>query len=226
VIEDSAEAHGAKCNDRYCGTLGDVAAFSFYANKIITTGEGGMVVTDDEAIANKARYYRNLCFQPKQRFWHEDLGYNFRMTNLQAAIGLAQVEKFEDLLKIKREQGALYSKLLRNVRYLRIQKVEPWASHVYWVFGLLIDEDAPFDAKALSDRLLKRGVQTRPFFWPLNEQPVLKRMGLFNNEDYPVAQRLGRKGLYVPSGMALGVSEQEEVAEKLRDSVTELCNEK
>jgi perosamine synthetase len=222
VIEDAAEVHGATYKGKYCGTIGHVATFSFYANKIITTGEGGMVVTNSDDVAEKARYFRNLCFQPQQRFLHEDLGYNFRMTNLQAAIGVAQVEKFDELLEIKKKQGELYTALFKDVRQVSLQKVKPWANHVYWVFGLLLDKNTKYSAADLAKKLLEKGVQTRPFFWSLHEQPVFHKMGLFKNEHYPVTENLARKGLYVPSGMALTSDEQNQVARIFKEALNEM----
>lgn len=213
IIEDAAEVHGAEYKGRKCGSLGHIATFSFYANKIVTTGEGGMIVTNDDEIAARARNYRNLCFQPQQRFLHEELGYNFRLTNLQAALGVAQMEVIDQLIQIKQEQGASYTARLQEVKGITLQKVEPFAKHVYWVFGLLLDDAVPFDAMEWARILLENGVQTRPFFWPLHQQPVFHKMGLFRNEAYPVAENIARRGLYVPSGMGLKKHELEEVCE-------------
>ena len=217
VVEDAAEVHGAEYNGKKCGAIGDVATFSFYANKIITTGEGGMVVTNDDAIADKARLYRNLCFLPQQRFLHEELGYNFRMTNLQAAIGVAQMEQAEDLLQRKYWQGKEYTQRLQQIKGITIQGVKPWAKHVYWVFGFTINDDIPLTAVQLAKLLIEKGVQTRPFFWPMHEQPILKEMGYFKGEQYPVSERIARKGLYVPSGMALTIEQITEVSKVLKE---------
>ncbi|MGV3504258.1 MAG: DegT/DnrJ/EryC1/StrS family aminotransferase [Adhaeribacter sp.] len=219
IIEDAAEVHGAEYKGRKCGAMGHVSTFSFYANKIITTGEGGMIATNDDDIAARARYYRNLCFQPQQRFLHEDLGYNFRMTNLQAALGVAQMEKIEDLICIKQEQGRNYTSRLQGVPGLYLQQVEPYAKHVYWVFGLLLDDSVPFDAFEWAQVLLQNGVQTRPFFWPLHQQPVFHKMGLFREESYPVAERIARRGLYVPSGMGLTLPDLETVCEIVKKTL-------
>ena len=217
IMEDSAEAHGAEYYGKKCGSMSDITAFSFYANKIVTTGEGGMVLTNDKNLAERARSYRNLCFQPQQRFLHEELGYNFRMTNLQAAVGVAQMERVDSLLERKLWQGREYTQRLKNIPGITLQRVKPWAKHVYWVFGILLNDDVPFDAVQLAKLLLEKGVQTRPFFWPLNEQPVFHKMGLFDGEKYPVTQKLARRGLYLPSGMALRAAQLEEVASALSD---------
>ena len=203
ILEDAAEVHGGKYKGQFCGNIGNIATFSFYANKIITTGEGGMVVTNDADLAEKCRYYRNLCFQREQRFLHEHLGNNFRITNLQAAVGVAQVEVFDRLLTIKKRQGELYTAAFENNQNFDIQKVEDWADHVYWVYGLLLKDSVNFDAKQWAKTLMDAGIQTRPFFWGIHEQPILQRMGLFKNESYPVTEKLSRRGLYVPSGLAL-----------------------
>lgn len=212
VIEDAAEAHGAEYKGRKCGSMGDVATYSFYANKIVTTGEGGMVVTDDDALAERLRYLRNLCFVPEQRFLHNEIGYNFRFTNLQAAVGVAQMEQIDELVARKVQLGLEYTARLSNVDGIKIQAVQDWSKHVYWVYGLLLDDDLPFDAFEWAKTLRARGIDTRPFFWPLHQQPVFQQMGLFDRESYPVAERLARRGLYVPSGMALTVEQIDEVS--------------
>ncbi len=217
VIEDAAEVHGAEYKGRRCGSLGDLSTFSFYANKIVTTGEGGMVVTDDDALAERCRLHRNLCFQGKRRFVHEELGRNFRMANLQAALGVAQMERIEQSLAKKRWIGQAYTERLRGAPGLRLPLERPWAKHVYWVYGVVLDETVPFDAAEFARRLAERGVQTRPFFWPMHEQPVFEQMGLFRGERYPVAEWLARRGLYLPSGMALTESQIEQVCGAVRE---------
>ena len=157
IMEDSAEAHGARDDGKKCGSMSDITAFSFYANKIVTTGEGGMVLTNDKNLAERARSYRNLCFQPQQRFLHEELGYNFRITNLQAAVGVAQMERVDSLLERKLWQGREYTQRLKNIPGITLQRVKPWAKHVYWVFGILLNDDVPFDAVQLAKLLLEKG---------------------------------------------------------------------
>ena len=208
IVEDAAEAIGLKYKDRECGSMGDVSCISFYANKHITTGEGGMILTSDDTIAERCARYRNLCFVPPRRFVHEELGWNYRMCNIQAALGLAQLEKLDRTIAIKRRMGELYQELLRDAAGLLLPRDRtPWAENVYWVFGVVLDDDVPFDAPEAADRLAEKGVQTRPFFWPLHEQPVLRKMGLFKDEHYPVSERLARRGFYLPCG--LGLSEEE-----------------
>lgn len=207
VIEDAAEAHGAEYHGRRAGGIGTMGCFSFYANKIITTGEGGMLVTDDANLAERARSLRNLCFRRDQRFVHTELGYNFRMTNLQAAIGLAQIDRIDDHLARKRRMAALYGERLRHVTGLCLPVEAPGVRNVYWMYGVVLDDLVSFDAAELARRLKTCGVDTRPFFLGMHEQPVLRGLGLFAGESYPVTERLARRGLYLPSG--LGLSEEE-----------------
>lgn len=204
VIEDAAEAHGLDYKRRPCGSFGDISTFSFYPNKHVTTGEGGMVLTNDENLSERCRSLRNLCFQSKQRFVHEELGWNFRMSNLQAAVGLAQLEKMDDHIACKRRMGQLYSELLKDVPDLQLSlPITDYAENIYWVYGLVLGDNLPMDAEDIMHRLGEKKIGTRPFFWPMHEQPVFKKMGLFAGENYPVAERIARRGFYVPSGMAL-----------------------
>lgn len=217
VIEDAAEMHGQMYKGRPCGSFGDISIFSFYPNKHITTGEGGMVLTDDVRLAERCRSLRNLFFQAKKRFVHEELGYNFRMTNLQAALGLAQLERLEEFVGRKRRMGKRYNELLMSVEGLElmVEKTE-YAESIYWVYGLVLKDGVPFDAEEAMRRLGARGIGTRPFFWPMHEQPVFHKMGLFKDERYPVAERLARRGFYVPSGMALTEEQMLAVAEEVK----------
>lgn len=227
IIEDAAEVHGAECRIntsgatqwKRCGAMGDLGCFSFYANKIVTTGEGGMVVTDDDALAERLRLLRNLGFQQGKRFEHEVLGYNFRMGNLQAAVGVAQTERIAALVERKIWQGTLYRQLLANMPGITLQAVQDWARPVYWVNGIVLDDALPFDAPALAAELLKQGIQTRPFFWPMHQQPVLQKLGLFAGERYPVAERLARRGLYLPSGMALSEQQIHDTCDTLKQAL-------
>jgi len=204
IIEDAAEMHGQTYYEKPCGSFGDISTFSFYSNKLITTGEGGMLVTDDEQLAMDCRSLRNLCFQPKKRFVHERLGWNYRMTNLQAALGLAQLERLDEFVQRKRSMGKKYTQGLRvlNEVQLPLEKTD-YAENIYWVFGLVLDDSIGFDAEEAIKMLGEKGIGCRPFFCPMNQQPVLREMGFFINESYPVAERLYKQGLYIPSGTAL-----------------------
>jgi len=216
VIEDAAEAHGAEYHGRRAGGIGTLGCFSFYANKIVTTGEGGMVVTDDAGLAERARSLRNLCFRRDQRFLHNELGYNFRITNLQAAIGLAQVERVEDHVSRKRRMAALYTERLCNVAGLKLPVERPGVKNVYWMYGVVLDDVVDVDAAGFARRLREQGVDTRPFFLGMHEQPVLRERGFFAGESYPVTERLSRRGLYLPSGLGLGEAEIEKVCGAVR----------
>jgi perosamine synthetase len=225
IIEDAAEVHGAEFlsgrNGRdsawkRCGGMGDISTFSFYANKLITTGEGGMVLTSNALYAEKAYRLRNLCFLPERRFYHKELGYNFRLTNLQAALGLAQLERFNEIVAKKRWMGQAYRDRLKDIAVLQLPIEEPWARQVYWMYGLVLDESTKMDAVEFARRLQDLGVQTRPFFLGMHEQPVFLERGLFRGEHYPVAERIARQGLYLPSGLALTEAQMEQVCETVK----------
>jgi perosamine synthetase len=203
ILEDAAEAHGAEYKGRKCGAMGAASAFSFYANKIVTTGEGGMVLTDDPAVAARARSYRNLCFKPERRFFHTEIGYNFRMTNLQAALGIAQTERIDESIALKRRLGEYYRTKLASVPGLRFASEKPWAKSVYWMYAIEIDKATGLTAARVMELLGKRGIGTRPFFLGMHEQPAFHSMGLFAGEHYPNAEHAYRQGLYLPSGMTL-----------------------
>jgi len=220
VIEDAAEAHGAEyLSDRglsneawhRCGGMSDISVFSFYANKLVTTGEGGMVLTNDPKIADQARSLRNLCFHRERRFYHTELGYNFRLTNLQAAIGLAQVERMPETILKKRWMGESYTQQLKHISSIQLPVEEPWARQVYWMYGLVLAESTGLDAVEFARRLHIEGVETRPFFLGIHEQPVYTNKGLFKGEKYPVAERIARQGLYLPSGLTLTKAQIDEV---------------
>jgi perosamine synthetase len=217
VIEDAAEAHGAEVDGRKVGGIGDLATFSFYANKIITTGEGGMVLTSDEELARRLRSLRNLCFRPERRFYHTELGHNYRFTNLQAAIGLAQLERIDDHLKRKRWMAATYAERLCDLNQLRLPIEQSGYKNVYWMYGVVLDDQVSFDAVELAKRLQQRGVQTRPLFLGMHEQPVFHARGLHLNERYPVTERLARRGLYLPSGLTLTIEQIDAVSEAVHE---------
>jgi len=214
VIEDAAQMHGQTYGQSPCGSFGALSTFSFYPNKHVTTGEGGMIVTDDDDLAERCRSLRNLCFQPSRRFVHEELGWNLRMTNLQAALGLAQLERLDEFVDRKRRMGHRYMQLLSKLPGLELALPQTaYAENIYWVFGLILTEEVPFDAEAMIRRLADLGIGSRPFFWPMHEQPVFRKMGLFHGERYPVAERLARRGFYIPSGLALTDAQMQRVAE-------------
>jgi perosamine synthetase len=216
VIEDAAEMHGQDYKGRPCGSFGDISTFSFYPNKHITTGEGGMIVTNDDRLAEECRSLRNLCFQPQKRFVHERLGWNLRMTNMQAALGLAQLERLDEFVTRKRRMGQRYTELLSGIPVIELPLARTeYAENIYWVYGLVLKDEVPLDAEEAMRRLQAEGVGTRPFFWPMHEQPVFQKMSLFAEDSHPVSERLARRGFYIPSGLALTESQMDQVAETL-----------
>ena len=222
IIEDAAEMHGQTYRGRPCGSFGDISTFSFYPNKHITTGEGGMIVTDDDEIAETCRSLRNLCFQPHNRFVHERLGWNLRMTNMQAALGLAQLERLDEFVQRKRQMGLHYTKLLTGIPSLQLPLTRlDYAENIFWVYGIVLDERIGFDAKEAIRRLATENIGTRPFFCPMHIQPVLRRMGLFEDQSYPVAERLYQRGFYIPSGIALTTKQIEQSAFTIKNCLKE-----
>jgi perosamine synthetase len=218
IIEDAAEMHGQTYKGRPCGSFGSLSIFSFYPNKHVTTGEGGMIVTDSAELAEICRSLRNLCFMPTRRFVHEELGWNMRMTNLQAALGVAQLERLPQSVQRKRAMGDLYTQLLEDIPGIQLPLAEThYAKNIYWVYGVVLRESLPFDAKEAMGRLGAAGIDTRPFFWPMNEQPVLRGMGLFGNLQCPVASNIARRGFYLPSGLALSEEQIHTVARTVRE---------
>lgn len=221
VIEDAAQMHGQTYGQSPCGSFGTLSTFSFYPNKHVTTGEGGMILTDDDDLAERLRSLRNLCFQPSRRFVHEELGWNLRMTNLQAALGLAQLERLDAFIARKRHMGRTYTRLLSGVPGLELPlPATAYADNIYWVYGLVLGEEVPSDAEGMMRQLEERGIGTRPFFWPMHEQPVFRRMGLFEGEHYPVAERLARRGFYIPSGLALTETQMQLVSEGVQQCMS------
>jgi perosamine synthetase len=218
IIEDAAEMHGQTYKGHPCGSFGDISTFSFYPNKLVTTGEGGIVLTDDAVLAERCRALRNLCFQPGKRFVHEELGWNFRLSNLQAAVGVAQLERLDEFIARKRKMGEAYLEQLAEIPGLLLPIARtPYAENIFWVFGIVLEDGVPFDAAEAMRRLAAQGIGTRPFFWPMHEQPVFHRMGLFASEAHPNSERLGRRGFYVPSGLAVTNCQIERVAMAMRE---------
>ena len=202
VVEDCAEAHGALYQGKKVGSLGDMGCFSFYANKVITTGEGGMITTNNADLAEKARLLRNLAFT-KPRFRHEEVGFNYRLTNLQAAIGVAQLERIEEIIETKRAIARKYSGLLADVRGLRLPVEKRYARNVYWMYGIVVDPEFGMTRDQLSAALCERGIDTRTFFCPLNLQPAYLRRHAVREVRCPLAEDLWERGLYLPSSCTL-----------------------
>lgn len=218
VIEDAAEMHGQTYNNKKCGSFGDISVFSFYPNKHITTGEGGMILTDDEDIYNRCKSLRNLGFSSdsSKRFIHEELGWNLRMTNLQAALGVAQLERVNEFVEKKRWIGNLYQGLLKDIEGINLPiKSKPFSENIYWVFAITLKDEHPKTALQVMKEMGAKGIGTRPFFYPMHQQPVFKKMNLFKNESYPNAEKLYERGFYIPSGLALTKQQIQEVSKIL-----------
>ncbi len=216
VIEDAAEAHGAEHHGKKAGSLGDLGIFSFYGNKIITCGEGGMVVTSNRTIAERCRLLKNLAFIKTKRFFHNEIGFNYRMTNLQAALGLAQLEKIDQLVAKRRANALFYNSLLRGVPGLILPVERKGMKNVYWMYALLVGKEFGMDRDQLMEELYKRGIETRTFFIPLHKQPALKKMGLASRGRFPVAEAISRQGLYLPSGSGLKRQDMEYICETIK----------
>jgi perosamine synthetase len=214
IIEDAAELIGGSYKGKPCGSFGTISTFSFYSNKHVTTGEGGMVVTDDPALADRCRMFRNLCFQPKQRFVHEELGWNYRMTNLQAALGIAQIERLDHTIKLKSSMGAQYTSLFKDLSALKLPVIKTtFADNSYWVYGILVSSDlGNIDSAYFQGHLLNLGIGTRPFFAPMHLQPVFKSLGLFQSIELPTSELLYKRGFYIPSSVGITTDQINRVA--------------
>lgn len=224
VIEDAAEMHGQTYKERPCGSFGDISIFSFYPNKHITTGEGGMIVTDNEDLAARCCYLRNLCFKNDVRYVHEEISDNYRFTNLQAAVGLAQLERLDEFIVRKRKMGKYYTEALEDVKGIRlpIEKTS-YADNIYWVFGIVLEENSSLTNREVVQRLAEEGIGSRTFFWCMHEQPVYINDGYFKEEKYKNAEYLARKGFYIPSGLALTEKQMDEVVCKLIKIIKTQC---
>lgn len=224
VIEDAAEMHGQTYNGLPCGSFGDISIFSFYPNKHVTTGEGGMVVTDSDELAERCRLLRNLCFRKDVRYVHDEISDNYRFTNLQAAVGLAQLERLEEFIHIKRDMGEFYTEHLQGVKGLKLPIAHTtYAENIYWVYGLVLDKNINIDNREMQKLLTNEGIGTRTFFWCMHEQPVYQNMGLFVGEKYKNAEYLARKGFYIPSGLALTKEQMSQVVDCVIKVMKTLC---
>ena len=216
VVEDAAEAHGAEYKGKRVGGIGRLGCFSFYGNKIITCGEGGMVVTNDKKMAERCRCLKNLSFLEGKRFWHKEVGFNYRMTNLQAALGLAQFEQIDELVEKRRRNARIYSSLLLDVPGLILPIERPDSKNVYWMYSVLVEKEFGMSRDRLMERLRKKGVDTRTFFIPMHQQPIIKKMGLAPKGRYPVAEKIAKQGLYLPSGSGLKRSQIQFICDAIR----------
>lgn len=221
VIEDCAESHGATCRGRMTGSFGDMSCFSFYANKVITTGEGGMVTTNNKELAERLRLLRNLAFT-KPRFWHEEAGFNFRMTGYQAAMGLAQFHKIEHIITEKRRLAQTYNHFLADVEGIQLPHEAEWAKNVYWMYAIVVQPEFGMTRDALVDHLRASGIDTRTFFCPMNQQPCLQSRPGFRAVACPVADGLWENGLYLPSTYTLSESVIKQITDVVRQAATAL----
>ena len=218
IVEDFAEAIGSEYKGRKCGGFGEISCASFYANKVVSTGEGGMCLTDDLELAKRLRKLKNLGFIPGKRFFHKELGFNFRMTNIQAAIGLAQLEDIEERVNKKIWIGKTYMKLLKPLEEKEIIKLpveKEWAKNTYWMFGVVLNKKLGVYAREIMKRLGDKGIQTRPFFYPMHLQPAFKKFSWLKDEKLPVSKKLYEYGFYLPSGLTLTEDQINKVAESL-----------
>ena len=217
VIEDAAEAHGAEYKGRLTGTMSDIACFSFYANKIVTTGEGGMLVTDNAALAHAARKYMDLYHSDAKRFIHEKLGFNFRLTNLQAAVGVGELANIKRYLAKKIRMAKKYANGLKNIPGIPLPPRRPWAKNVYWMYAIRVDP-AKFGLTKdeLRIQLKDRGIDSRDFFYPPDSQPVLAELGV-KLGSYPVCRLVSETGLYLPSGLAITDAQIAQVCQAIRE---------
>ncbi|MBA4392551.1 MAG: aminotransferase DegT, partial [Desulfobacca sp.] len=212
VIEDAAEAHGAEYQGQKVGSIGDIGCFSFYGNKIISTGEGGMLVTDNEEWVEKACMLRDHGMSKDRKYWHPVVGYNFRMTNIQAAIGLGQIMKLDWLIKKKREIAGYYNERLKNSPGIILPVEENWAKSVFWLYNVLLKTETNKNRDDLIALLSQNDVESRPVFYPIPNMPPYQNQG-----DYPVSDRISREGISIPSGSNLTRPQQDHIVELIQE---------
>lgn len=214
LIEDCAEAHGAEYKGRKVGSFGDISCFSFFANKIITTGEGGMCLTNNKKLAEKMRILRNHGMNPKRKYWHDEIGFNYKMTSLQAAIGLAQVRKLDKFIEKKRKIAKWYEEKLEDLAGKNLISLHPemsWAKCVYWMYSILIENRFGINRDGLMKKLEKKGIETRPFFYPMHSLPFYKK-----ETDFFIVEQLSRKGLNLPSSPKLSENDIDLISEGIK----------
>jgi perosamine synthetase len=219
VIEDAAEAHGAEYKGRKVGSFGHVSCFSFYGNKIITTGEGGMCLTDDRELAERIKILRDHGMDPNRRYWHDVVGFNYRMTNLQAALGLAQLGKIEKFIEKKREIAKIYMEELSSLEGITLHPEMSWAKCVYWLYSILIDDvKIKVTRDVLAGKLEENSIETRKFFYPLHEMPIYQK---YASLTYPISSKISKQGLNLPSSVKLSEEDVKHIARKIREIVTQ-----
>ena len=216
LIEDAAEMLGQKYKKRQCGSFGDISTFSFYANKHITTGEGGMVLTNNKNLYKKIKDLKNLNFGKINRFNHTDISWNYRLTNMQAALGVSQLKRINQIIKKKRFIGDYYYNNFKSNENILIQPKElPYAKNIYWVYGIVLEKNSLKYKIEIQKKLLKHGIDTRPFFWPMHKQDIFKKLNFFKKEKYPVSEYLSNNGFYIPSGIDLTKKELKYISDTI-----------
>ena len=211
VIEDAAESLGAEYRGQKTGSIGDIGCFSFYGNKTLTTGEGGMCITNDKVFADKMRFLKNQAMSKDKKYWHPEVGYNYRMTNIQAAIGVAQLERIEKFIEIKRQNADLYSKLLKEVNGVATPIEEDYAKNVYWMYSVLLDDSYRLKREELIKKLEEEKIESRPLFYPLSTMPTFK-----SEEKFPVSNNISGRGISLPSGVTLTSNDIIKVVETIK----------
>ena len=221
LIEDAAEVLGQKINNKKCGSFGDISTFSFYANKQITTGEGGMITTDNKKLYDKMSSLKNLSFGKVDRFNHDDIGWNYRMTNLQASLGLSQLKRINKIVSLRHKVGLRYYNNLKNNRNIFIPPPKQKSSkNIYWVIAILItNTKLKLDAKKVISLLKKQGIGARPFFWPMHKQTILNKLRLIKSKNFPNSEFISKYGLYVPSSLSLKNSEIDYISKKINSII-------
>lgn len=219
LLEDAAEAHGALYKGRPVGSLSDAAIFSFYGNKIITTGEGGIIVTDNQAWAERAFFLENQGRYADNPYYHPEVAFNYRMTNIQGAIGLAQLERIEELLAIRGRNAAHYNRRLAYIPGLTLPPCQPWATNVYWMYSVVVEDEFGLSRDDLRVKLRQAGIDTRPFFYPVHTLPMYQ-----TGQSLPVAEKLGRRGINLPSGATLTAEQIDYICDTLMSLVEHQSN--
>ena len=216
LIEDAAEMIGQTYNNKPCGSFGDISTFSFYANKHITTGEGGMIFTHNKDYYKKFNSFKNLSFGKKDRFNHSDISWNYRITNMQAALGVSQVNRLNKIIKKKKEIGKFYYEKFKNNKNLIIQPIKfDYAENIFWIYGIVLKKGSKKNRQEIQKRLLRSNIDTRPFFWPMHKQDIFKKMGFFKKEKHPVSEFLSNNGFYIPSGIDLSYKKLNYIADTI-----------
>jgi perosamine synthetase len=219
VIEDAAEAIGSEYKGKLCGSFGSISCFSFFANKNITCGEGGMVLTDDERMYDRLRYLKNLAFPlgRNREYEHEEIGYNYRMSNLHAALGCAQLERVHEYVEMRRHNAALYSQRLSRIPGLRLPVERASVKNSYWMYGVVCEKQFPVSRDVLMEKLLERGIESRKFFKPMHLQKSIREYGFRAPAAMPVSKHLGDNGLYLPSSSSLAVEDIDRICEAIAE---------